>query len=106
MIKTLLAASAVIALASAAPAMAEVELHQNPSLNSYVGHATDAQYAQATAFDSSAELSRVEAVGSADPSLESFNPNAVIQQPTRFQTAPEIAENPDFNWIDQPDVGA
>jgi len=45
-------------------------------------------------------------VGSGNPSLESFNPNSVQDQPTRFETAPNVVENPNFDWIDQYDIGA
>ena len=106
MIKKILAAAAVASVAVAAPALAQVERHQNPSLNGYVGFATDSQYAQPTALGTASVDERIKAVGSGNPSLESFNPNAVSEQPTRFQSAPSIAENPDFDWIDQADIGA
>lgn len=48
----------------------------------------------------------MEALGSGNPSLESFNPNAVSERSTRFQTAPSIADNPNFSWIDRADIGA
>jgi len=106
MIKKILAAAAVASVAIAAPALAQVERHQNPSLNGYVGFATDAQYAQPTALGSGAAGASIEAVGSGNPSLESFNPNAVSEQPARFRSAPSVVENPDFDWIDQADIGA
>src|SRR5690625_7423257 len=81
MLKMILAAAAVASVAIAAPALAQVERHQNPSLNGYVGFATDAQYAQPTALGSGAAGASIEAVGSGNPSLESFNPNAVSEQP-------------------------
>lgn len=107
--KKLLASAAIATMIMAAPAMAELDRHQNPSLNSYVGYATEAQYGQPTAFETRVEGSiaeRIEAVGSGNPSDESFNPNAVREQSTRFQTAPSVAENPSFDWIDQADIGA
>jgi len=106
MIKKLLAAAAVASVAVAAPALAQVERHQNPSLNGYSGFATEAQAARSTAFGTAAEREPVEALGSGNPSLESFNPNAVDEQSTRFQTAPSIADNPNFSWIDRADIGA
>src|SRR5690625_5183634 len=106
MIKKILAAAAVARVASAAPALAQVERHQNPSLNGHVGVAPDSQYAQPTALGTGSAGASIEAVGSGNPSLESFNPNAVSAQSTRFQSAPSVAENPDFDWIDQADIGA
>lgn len=108
MVKKILFA-AVASFALAAPALAQLEQHQNPSLNGYVGHATDSQYRQHPAFStvpSRVKVKGVERVGSGNPSLESFNPNAVSPQSPRFGTSPSLAENPDFNWIDQSDVGA
>lgn len=107
MIRKILTTAAVLAVVAAAPAMAQLDRHQNPSLNSYVGFATDSQYQQPTALGSATNSAqRIEPVGSGNPSLESFNPNAVNDQPTRFETAPSVAENPDFGWIDQADIGA
>lgn len=106
MMKHLLAAAAVATLAISTPALAQVEQHQNASLNGYVGHATSAQYAGPTAFGTASEAGQLEAVGSGNPSLEAFNPNAVNPRDTRFNTAPNVAEHADFDWIDQADVGA
>lgn len=109
MVKKILAATAVASVMMAAPAMAQFERHQNPSLNGYVGFATDSQYEQPTAFGTASVgpiAERLEAVGSDNPAAESFNPNAVDQRPTRFHSAPSVAENPDFDWIDQADIGA
>ena len=106
MIKKILAAAAVASVAIAAPALAQVERHQNSSLNGYVGFATDSRYAQPTALGTGSAGASIEAVGSGNPSLESFNPNAVNEQPTRFKSAPSVVETPDFDWINQPDIGA
>mgnify|MGYP001268912214 CR=1 FL=1 len=105
MITKLLTASAFASAMIAVPALAQVERHQNPSLNGYVGFATDAQSAGPTAFRTASTKDRSQAVGAGNPSRESFNPNAVNGQPTRFQSAPSVVENPDFDWIDQPDIG-
>ena len=106
MIKKIMAAAAVASVVIAAPALAQIERHQNASLNGYVGFATDAQSAQSTALGTASVGERFEAVGSGNPSLESFNPNAVNEQPTRFKSAPSVVETPDFDWINQPDIGA
>lgn len=106
MFKSILAVAAATLFATTTPVLAQVAAHQNPSLNGYVGHATEEQYARPTAFRTGPEPSHLEAAGSGNPSIESFTPNAVNQEPTRFQTAPRVAENPDFDWIDQSDVGA
>lgn len=109
MVKRILASAALASVMIAAPAMAGLDRHLNPSLNSYIGHATDAQYEQPTAFRTLSEGSPaegIEAVGSGNPSAESFNPNAVGEQPARFRSAPSVAESPDFDWIDRLDIGA
>ena len=106
MVTKIIAAAAVASVVIAAPALAQVERHQNPSLNGYVGFATDSQSAQSTAIGTASTGARIEAVGSGNPSLESFNPNAVNDQPTRFKSAPSMVETPDFDWINQPDIGA
>lgn len=105
--KKILAGAAAVTLLVSGPAMAQLDRHQNPSLNSYVGHATVSQYEQPTAFNTGSDtILNVGPVGSGNPSLESFNPNSVQDQPTRFETAPNVVENPNFDWIDQYDIGA
>ena len=106
MLKKILTVTAVALFATSTPVLAEMASHQNPSLNGYVGHATDEQYAQPTAFRTGPEGHGIQAAGSGNPSVESFTPNAVDREPTLYRTAPSIAENPDFNWIDQADIGA
>ena len=105
--KKVLAATAVLALTITTPALAQLDRHQNPSLNSYVRHATETQYQQPTAFGTSDRtVLQVGPLGTGNPSLESFNPNSASSSPTLRQTAPGIAENPSFDWIEQPNIGA
>lgn len=106
MTKKILAVSAIAGLMMATPAMAQVERHQNQSLNGFSGVAQPGQPAAFRTVPHGKAANRVEAVGSGNPGLESFNPNAANFQPSRFGTAPNVAENPDFDWIDQADVGA
>ncbi|MDF2095457.1 hypothetical protein [Aquibaculum arenosum] len=108
MMKTVLASAAVLAIVAATPAMADMG-QQNASLNSYVGHATEAQANQPTAFQSAHDgvvIHRNAPVGSGNASLESFNPNSAQSQPTRFEAAPGVAENSDFRWVEDSDIGA
>lgn len=109
MIRKVLVTLVVTSMMLAAPALAQFDRHQNASLNGYSGMANPAQMEQPTAFHTLAQgerSTRTEAAGSDNPSLESFNPNAVNLQPSRFGTSPSVAEHPDFDWIDQADVGA
>lgn len=109
MMKTLLVSAALAGVVMVTTALAQSEQHSNASLNSYVGYATPAQTAQATAVSTAPQTVRVTPstfTGSSNPSLESFDPNAVAPTSTRFRTAPNMADNPDFDWIDSADIGA
>ena len=96
MVKKILATAAVASAAIAA-ALAQIEWHQNTSLNGYVGFAADLQSAQSSALCTGSVGERIEAVASDNPSsLKSFNTKAVNAQPTPFQSAPRVVENSDF----------
>jgi hypothetical protein len=90
-------ATAVVASAAIATALAQIEWHQNTSLTSYVGFAPDLQSAQSSALCTGSEGERIEAVAFDNPSsLKSFNTKAVNAQPTPFQGAPRVVGNSDF----------
>ena len=107
MVKNILAA-AVATLVLTAPAMAQVQGHQNPSLNGYAGFGNANPAGQQPAHPTTPTMadSWSRAGGSGNPSLESFSPNAVSPQPSRFGSSPSVAEHPDFDWIDRYDIGA